>query len=35
MDAIRKAVRMHPEGMREYGLTIPVPTASADYLQAV
>jgi predicted RNase H-like HicB family nuclease len=34
MDAIRKAVPMHLEGMREDGLTIPSPSARADYLQA-
>jgi len=35
MDAIKKAVEMHLEGMREDGLSIPAPTARAEYLQAV
>lgn len=35
MTAIRKAAKMHLRGMREDGLTIPAPTAKADYLQAV
>lgn len=35
MDAIKKAVEMHLRGMREDGMTIPSPSARADYLQAV
>lgn len=35
MTAIRKAVEMHLGGIREDGLTIPSPSARADYLQAV
>jgi predicted RNase H-like HicB family nuclease len=35
MDAIKKAVQMHLQGLREDGLTIPGPSAKADYLQAV
>ena len=35
MDAIQKAVQMHLQGMREDGLAIPLPSARADYLQAV
>jgi predicted RNase H-like HicB family nuclease len=35
MKAIRKAVQMHLRGMKEDGLTIPSPSAKADYLQAV
>lgn len=33
--AIKKAVAMHLRGMREDGLTIPSPSAKAEYLQAV
>jgi predicted RNase H-like HicB family nuclease len=33
--AIRKAVEMHLQGMREDGMVIPSPSARADYLQAV
>ena len=35
MTAIRKAVEMHLRAMRDDGLTIPSPSARADYLQAV
>jgi predicted RNase H-like HicB family nuclease len=35
MEAIKKVVRMHIQGMREDGATIPSPSARADYLQAV
>jgi len=35
MVTIKKAVKMHHRGMREDGLTIPSPSARADYLQAV
>jgi len=35
LDAIKKAVRMHLQGMREDGLKVPSPSARADYLQAI
>ncbi len=35
MDAIKKAVVMHLRGMKEDGIPLPVPTARADYLQAI
>lgn len=35
MGAMRRAVEMHLQGMREDGLAIPSPSARADYLQAV
>ena len=35
LSAIKKAVEMHLQGMREDGLAIPSPSAKAEYLQAV
>ncbi len=35
MDSIKKAVQMHLQGMREDGVSVPLPSARADYLKAV
>ena len=32
--AIREAIRMHLDGLREDGLPIPAPTSIADYVDA-
>ena len=31
---IREAIRFHVEGLREDGLTIPMPTSLAEYVEA-
>ena len=33
-DAMREAIRMHLEGLREDGLPIPEPSASAELIEA-
>ena len=33
-ERMREAIRMHLNGMREDGLSIPVPTSVAEYIEA-
>ena len=33
-ERMREAIRMHLDGMREDGLSIPVPTSVAEYIEA-
>ena len=33
-ERMRESIRMHLDGMREDGLSIPVPTSVAEYIEA-